>query len=192
MTDSRQRVERAIRLTPPADRERYATEWRHDVVQAAEHSQQQAQDVARAATRMAVRLQGRRVEHALLGRRGIGVAVAAWVLLCALVIAALLFGGPVLLAVVVAFLLLSTALARAGAPSHWSHWLMIASVVTGIVSAAFVWWAAAAMVDAADALTPTPQAATWGGVGLMAFAASCVGLLGSAVMAVRRENSRRR
>ena len=52
MTDARRRVERAIRWAPEADRVRYAEEWRHDMASAAS-SGHRADDVARAAARMA-------------------------------------------------------------------------------------------------------------------------------------------
>lgn len=67
---------------------------------------------------------------------------------------------------------------------------MLVSLVTGVASAGFVWWAAGAKIDAADNFTPEPALASWGGTALVLFAVSFVGLVVSAAAAVARERRR--
>jgi hypothetical protein len=191
MTDVEGRVERAIRRLPQADRERYADEWRHDLV-AARGDRAREAEVARAASRMSTRLRSRNVERVLLGRFGAPRALGAWAVVVAVIGAALIFGGIVLLAAFAMLVALAVIFARAGAPSHWSHWLMVGSVVIGFASGAYFWWATGAVFDAEDAFRPAPPLAAWAGVGLIIFALCALTLLGSAVMASIREARLRR
>lgn len=186
MTDARRRVERAIRWAPEADRVRYAEEWRHDMASAAS-SGHRADDVARAAARMAVDLRLRWWARVLLGGAGASRAVTTWMGLLVLVVAAFLLGGIVLLFLAGVALVLGVVFALAGTPSHWSHWLVVASVVLGAGSGAFSWWALGASVDADDAFRPQPAATAWIGTDLLVFLASGLLLIVAAVVAVRRE-----
>ena len=191
MSDRSLRLERAIRVTPREDRRRYEAEWRNDVAEA-EVNGLAPRDVERAAFRLAVDLRARYVGRLLLGGRGWLRAVGAWLALVGglVVTGVLLPFGAVFFALIL--LGLVVVLARAGTPSHWSHWLMVASIVTGAASAAFVWWVAGVRIDAADAMTPEPPAAAWGGTALIVFLASGVALVASAVVSATRERRVRR
>lgn len=186
MTHPTQRIDRAIRLTPRADRSRYAAEWRHDLAAADAHGLP-PRDVERGAMRLAVHLRARQIEALLLGGRGVALALRSWLALLALLVLSGLLGGIVLLITLVVLVVLVVVLARAGTPSHWSHWLMVISVVTGAASAAFFWWALGAAIDAADAMTPAPPAVAWAGAALVLFAFSAVALVASALVAAYRE-----
>lgn len=186
MTDHTQRIDRAIRVTPREDRSRYAAEWRHDLAEAQAHGIP-PRDVERGAWRLAVDLRTRHVGRLLLGGRGWRRAAGAWLaLLGGLVVAGLLLPLGAVITVLV-LLGLVVILARAGTPSHWSHWLMVVSIVTGVASGGFVWWAAGVKIDAADAMTPEPAAAAWGGAALVLFALSALMLVASAVVSATRE-----
>lgn len=191
MTDAGRRVERAIRWAPETDRARYAEEWRHDVSSAAALGRSE-DEVARAAVRMAVDLRLRRWARVLLGGAGAARALTAWAGLLVLVAAAFMLGGIVLVFLAGVVLVLVVVLARAGTPSHWSHWLVVASVVLGAGSGAFSWWALGASVDAEDAFRPQPATTAWIGTGLLVFLASGILLIVAAVVAVRRESRIRR
>lgn len=140
---------------------------------------------------MAVRLRLRWIADGFTGGRGAPVAVACWAGLAVLGFLALLFGQLLLLMFVGALVVLAIAFARAGRPSHWSHWLMVASVVVGVFAAAYVWWALGVGIDAADNMTPEPAAAGWMGEGLLLMLASAVGFLLATGIAVTRERRRR-
>jgi hypothetical protein len=186
MSNPKQRIDRAIRLTPGVDRGRYAAEWRHDLASAAEHGLA-PRDVGRGAMRLAIQLRARQVERVLLGGHGAVVALCSWLALVALLVLSSLLGGIVLLLTTVVLLVLVVVLSRAGTPSHWTHWLMVVSIVTGVASGAFVWWAAVAKVNAADNLTAEPPAAAWGGLALVLFALSALTLLVAGLAAASRE-----
>ena len=127
----------------------------------------------------------------MLGRRGWLRAVGAWLaVLGVLAVAQLLPLGIVVSVLVVVGLVVT--LARAGAPSRVSRWLTVASLVTGVASAAFVWWVAGLVGAAADAMTPEPAVAAWGGAGVVVFMLSAAALLSSAVVSARREDAARR
>jgi hypothetical protein len=189
MSDQAQRIDRALRVTPRSDRDRYEAEWRHDLAEA-ESNGLSPRDVERGAFRVAIGLRARQIERVFLWRRGAAAAFGAWLALLGLMVLAGILGGLVLLVAALVILVLIGVLARAGTPSHVSHWLMVTSVALGSVSAAFVWWAAGAKIDAADALTAEPAAAAWGGVALIICAVSLVTLIVSAVIAVTRESHR--
>lgn len=191
MSDHTQRIDRAVRVTPREDRDRYEAEWRHDLAEA-EANGLSRRDIERGALRLACGLRARQVERAFLGGRGGSTAIGAWLALLGLLVVGGILGGPVLLVAVLVLVGLVAVLSRAGTPSHVSHWMMVASIAAGSASAAFVWWAAGAKIDAADAITPEPAAAAWGGSAIVLFALSAVTLLVSAVMAVTRERRIRR
>lgn len=186
MTGNTQRIDRAIRVTPRDDRDRYEAEWLHDLAEA-ESNGHSPRDVERGALRVAIGLRARQIERVFLGRRGAAAAIGAWLGLLGLLVLADILGSLVVVVAVLVIVVLVGVMARAGTPSHVSHWLMVTSVALGSVSAAFVWWAAGAKIDAADAMTAEPGAAAWGGVALIVFAFSSVTLIASAVIAVARE-----
>jgi len=186
MTGNTQRIDRAIRVMPRGDRDRYQAEWLHDLAEA-ESNGLSPRDVERGALRVAIGLRARQIECVFLGRKGVAGALGAWLVLLCLLLVASILGGLVVVVAVLVILVLVVVMARAGTPSHLSHWLMITSVAFGSLSAAFVWWAAGAKIDAADALTAEPAAAAWGGVALIIFALSFTTLIASAIIAVLRE-----
>jgi hypothetical protein len=191
MSKSERRLERAVRLTPAAERARREPEWRADVAGARQNGLEEA-DVTRAARSMAVRLRGRQIGRVLLGARGVGAAVTGWVVLLLVVVAALLLGNVFLLLAVLVLAVAAVAVTTAGTPSHWSHWSMVASVLIGVSSFAFVWWVVGVRIDAADGGTPEPPLASWDWAGLVGLALAAAGFVTSAAFALRREQSRRR
>ncbi|WP_028050799.1 hypothetical protein [Cellulomonas sp. URHD0024] len=190
MTTPAQRVDRAVRLTPRDDRPRYEPEWRTDLAEAQAQGLD-AHDVARGAVRLAVRLRMGQLGHVLVGRSGAGPALGLWGGLGALLVATSLIGGPFVVLSLVAVVAVVLILARTGTPSHWSHWLMVASVVVGVVAFGYVFWSVGAVVDAADDFRPEPAAAAYAGLGLVVMLLSAVGLIVSAVIAAHRERRTR-
>jgi hypothetical protein len=186
VTEPSERLRRIARLAPASDRERYVEEWRGDLESAAVAGLE-PRDVLRGARKMAVRLRGRQVERALLGGRGVGVALGAWACVLAALIVAGVLGGPVLALVVVGLVLLVVLFARAGLPSAWSHWTMVVSIVVGLGALVVIFWSMNAAVDAEDALRPEPPIAAWTGPAMIVFVACVCGVAGSAVVAARRE-----
>lgn len=189
MNDPERQLKRAVRLTPAGDRARHEAEWRADLAQA-EGLGIAPRDVTRGAVRMAVRLRMRQIERVLLGGRGALAAAVAWVGLVLMLMVTFLLGNVLVPVSLVVFVGVVVVMSRAGTPSRWSHWLMLVSLVTGVASAGFVWWAAGAKIDAADNFTPEPALASWGGTALVLFAVSFVGLVVSAAAAVARERRR--
>lgn len=191
MTSPERRIEWAVRIAPRSDRGRYEPEWRSDLAAAETHGLS-PRDVGRGATRLAVRLRTRQVERVFLGLHGSVPALSAWLGLVALCVAAFLFGNAILLLAFLALLGLVVVFSRAGTPSHWSHWLMVLSIVTGAISAGFVWWVAGVKISVADSMTPEPAAAAWGGTALILFVLSGCALVVSALVAATRERRIRR
>lgn len=186
MTSPEKLVERAIRMTPTQLRGRYAAEWRGDLISANSQGLN-PKAVARGALKMATRLRLRQIEGFFTGADGPLAALAAWASLTVLAAASLAFGSLVLLAFVLALIILATAFARAGLPSHWSHLLMLGSTVVGVGSFAFAWWAVGARIDAADNMTTEPAAASWGVAAMLLTLVCAVGFLVATLIAVRRE-----
>jgi hypothetical protein len=89
------RLSRAIRITPPEDSDRYASEWRGDLSSAAELGISPL-EVARGAGRVAWRLRVRRWGRVLAGTEGWARAAVAWVGVLAILPVPLVFGGPLL------------------------------------------------------------------------------------------------
>jgi hypothetical protein len=190
MTKAEKGVERAIRLTPAADRDRWEPEWRGDLHAAQQQGATAAAEVSRGARRVAWRLRRRQVERIFTGDRGLLVAMGAWLLVIVAAVAAFLFGGPVLALVALGFMVLAVVLALAGSPNHWSHWLMVTSAVVWLACSAFFWWSFGAAVDAADAFQPQPDLVRWGGpafvLGGVAFLGMCASVVVALVRAARR------
>jgi hypothetical protein len=189
MNKAERRLERAARMTPAADRARYVSEWRSALAAAANAGLSEDQ-VSRSAQKMAFRLRSRQVERVFLGQRGAVAMGLAWAAVLVVLVAAFLLGNVLLLLAVLMLGMLALVFARAGAPSRWSHWLMVTSILTGAASAAFVWWVAGVTIDAADSMTREPPAAAWGGFALVMLGLSAVAFIASVVGAVVREPSR--
>jgi hypothetical protein len=190
MDKTDRRMNRALRLTPASDRARYEEEWRRDLSDSRAAGADPDQ-VSRGALGMALQLRLRHAGNLLLGKSGPWRALSAWVVLAAVAVLALLLGNIILLLGLIVAALAIVALTRAGVHSHWSHALLVASLIAGTVSAAFVWWVLGVRIDAADSFTQEPPAASWGGTALVVFALSAVGVVVSAVIAATRESSRR-
>lgn len=191
MSRSERRLQRAVRLTPSADRARRAAEWRPDLAAARQQGLDE-DDVSRAALYLAVRLRLRHTGRTLLGANGVGPAVLAWAELLAVLIAAFFIGSLVLVFALLVLSGVAMALVQASLPSRWSHRLMIASSAIGALSFAYVWWAFGVNFDAADAGTSAPRLAAWDGAGVIGVLLGVTGFITSAVVALVHEQSRHR
>lgn len=124
----------------------------------------------------------------LLGRLGAGPAVASWLLLGAGAVAAFLLGSVFLLLGLGLAVLVIVLLSRAGKHTHWSHFALVASMITGAITASFVWWVMGLQIDAADTFAPTPPEAVWLGPALVMFLISGISFLLSAVFAILNQS----
>ena len=181
MTTSDRRLRRAIRLTPKDERARYGEEWERDVSEADDASADST-GVVRGALSVALRRRARWAGHAQLGGRGIGTAVLRWLGIVVMMALAFLGGGLFGVALVVALVLAVVSLMFAGRRSVLTHWLLGASGVVGTCAAAYVWWVLGVQIDAADAFTPVPAAASHGGAGLVVLGLSIVLFVVSAIV----------
>lgn len=182
MNKIERRLRRATRLTPASERARYGEEWRSDI-QSAKGVGGDADRVSRGALRMALHLRVRQGGQLLLGRLGVLPAVIAWLALAVVGVLSFLFGGIVLLVGLLLTAVTVVVLSRAGVPTHWSHFLLVASLLVGTICAAFVWWAVGVRIDSADSYTPEPPVVQWAGPAMVLFVLSCLGVLGSAIIA---------
>lgn len=185
MTTSHRRLRGAIRLTPKDERARYAEEWERDLSEADDASAD-SPGVVRGALSVALRRRARWVGHALLGGRGIGTAVLRWLGIVVVMALAFLGGGLFGVALLVVLVLAVVALMFAGRPSVLTHWLLVGSAVVGICAAAYVWWVLGVEIDAADAFTPAPAAASHGGAGLVVLGLSIALFVVSAIVGYAR------
>lgn len=178
---------RAIRLTPHSQRERYASEWQADLAEAT--SPAERRQIARAAMAMARRVRLREFGATLLGGRGAGRAIGWWI---GLLVAFILFPVfPLLLAPFV-LVVLAIAMVYAGTPSTVSHWLAVGSVVVGIASFSYFWWAVGVNFDASEAVEPGPAIAEYDGEALLLTLVCIVVFIGSVVWSFwrrQRQNS---
>jgi hypothetical protein len=164
------RLNRAIRITPAEDRDRYASEWRGDLSSAAELGIS-PREVARGAIRVAWRLRAGRWGRILIGAEGGGRAALAWVLLFASLPVAFLI-LPALWLVLPVAMVVVLRLARQG-PWRVTDGVMLGTAVLWLVCTVVYWWLWGVGFDAADALQPEPDVMKWYGpsffVGLGAF-----------------------
>lgn len=153
------RLNRAIRITPPADRDRYAREWRCDLSSAAELGISPA-DVARGATRVAWRLRVRLWGRTLAGAEGGGRATVAWASVLASLPVLFLVGGPFLPLVLPATMIVALVLAR---QDRWrvGSVVMLGTAVLWLASTVVFWWLWGVGFDAADAFQPLPAVMKW-------------------------------
>jgi hypothetical protein len=183
------RLNRAIQITPPLDRDRDAEEWRYDMSSAAELGIS-PWDVVRGATRVAWRLRVRLWGRNLAGAEGGGRAIGAWALVVAILPVPLLIGGPLLLLVVPAAMVGALFLARQGRPRVVSV-VMLGTAVLWLVCSVAHWWLWGVGFDATDALQPQPPVMKWAlpslWVGLGAFVTFWVAF---AVSVIRRSSDR--
>ncbi len=184
MADNDRRFRNAIRITPKDERPRYAEEWTHDLQEATVADN--ASDVARGALGVALRRRARWAGHALLGGRGIGLAVLLWLGIIGLMIIAFLGGGLFELSLLVILVLALVALTFAGLPSRLTYVFLFAFPIIGLAAAAYCWWVLGVQIDAADTGASVPPAATHGGLGLIVLAASGLGFVVAAVIGYAR------
>ncbi|MHB1475107.1 MAG: hypothetical protein ACYCV4_16100 [Dermatophilaceae bacterium] len=159
MSLAARRLNRAIQITPPLDRDRYAEEWRYDMSSAAELGIS-PWDVVRGATRVAWRLRMRLWGRNLAGAEGGGRAAAAWALVVAILPVPLLIGGPILLLVIPAAMIVALFLAHQG-HSRVGSIVMLGSAVLWLACTIVFWWLWGVGFDATDALQPQPPVMKW-------------------------------
>jgi len=165
------RLNRAIKIMPPRDRDRYVGEWRCDLSSAAEVGISPA-DVARGATRVAWRLRRRAWAQNLSGAEGARRAAIAWAWVVALLLVLLVFGSWLSLLSIPASMVVAVRLARRG-HSRGTDAVMSVTLVLWLVCTVVYWWLWGVGFDAADASLPMPDVMKWEGpsffVGVGAF-----------------------
>jgi hypothetical protein len=173
MSRAGRRLNRAIKITPARDRDRYASEWRGDLESAAELGISPL-EVARGATRAAWRLRLQHLGRSLSGAEGGRRATAAWALVVAILPIPLLFGGPLLLLVIPGSMVVALHLARQN-PWRGTDIVMLGTLMLWLVCTVAFWWLWGVGFDAADANQPPPAGTQWAGpiflVGLGAYVA---------------------
>ena len=193
MSRAARRLSHAIRITPPADRDRYADEWRCDMGSAAELGIS-PMDVARGATRVAWRLRVRRWGRALAGAEGGGRATLAWVSVLASLPVLFLIGGPLAPLVLPAAMLVALFLAhRDQRSSRMGSVVLLGSAALWLACTIIFWWLWGVGFDAADSFQPQPDVMKWATpsflVGLGAFIAFWATFVVSVVRIARRAES---
>lgn len=79
-------------------------------------------------------------------------------------------------------------LTKAGVHTTWSYVAMVASVVVGTASAAFVGWVFSVRIDAADTMTPEPEITRFGGTALLLVGLCVLVFVASAIFAAVRQS----
>jgi hypothetical protein len=80
--------------------------------------------------------------------------------------------APALLVIAMVAVVLAVVVRRRVMLAHWSGKLLLGALLVALPSTAFVWWVLGARIDAADAGTPEPDLASWGGPALLLAAVS--------------------
>ncbi len=172
---------RAIKLVPYSQRERYTREWHADLTAATSH---ECNHIARAALAMGCRLRLRDMGTLLLGGHGAGKATVWWVIIIAFVVL-----WPFFPFVFVSLCVFSVffSLLYVGAPSRFSHWLMVVSGVLFLGATGFSMWSFATQINAADRGEDKSFLAPWTEGAFAVIAISiCLFVVGS-ILALRRE-----
>ena len=174
---------RAIKLVPYSQREHYTREWHADLAAA---TPPERNHIARAALAMGWRLRLRDIGALLLGGHGVGKAVVWWIAIIAFVVLWPLFPLVfVSLCVIVVFL----SLVYVGAPSRFSHWLMVVSGALFFGATSFSVWSFVTQLNAADRGEDMSFLAPWTKVAFVVIAISiCLFIVGS-FLALQREKS---
>lgn len=174
---------RAIKLVPYGQRERYTREWHADLAAA---TPPERNHIARATLAMGWRLRLRDIGTLLLGGRGADKAAAWWIAIVTFVILWPLFPLVfVSLCVVVVFL----SLVYVGAPSRFSHWLMVLSGALFLGATSFSVWSFVTQLNAADQGEDMSFLAPWTEAAFVVIAISvCLFVTGS-FLALQREKS---
>jgi hypothetical protein len=84
----------------------------------------------------------------------------------------LLAVAPVLLAIAMVAGVVAVAVRRRLTLAHWSGKLLVGALLVALPASAIGWWLLGARLDAADAGTPEPALASWGGPALLLAAVS--------------------
>jgi hypothetical protein len=181
-------LNRAIRITPAQDRDRYASEWRGDLESAAELGISPL-EVARGARRAAWRLRFQHWGRSLSGAAGGRRATAAWALVVAILPIPLLFGGPLLLLVIPGSMVVALHLAR-HSPWRGTDIVMLAALMLWLACTVVFWWLFYVGFDAADADQPPPAGTQWTGpLFLVGFGAYVTFWAVFAVSVIRRASA---
>lgn len=188
MNNSEHQIKRAIKRTPAEDQPRYAEEWRRDLAEAKASGARAEADAGRAALCMATHLRERWLGRLLLGGLGSVWAAVGWAALALWALAAFMMGNIVIFLGLIVFVMVVLALAKAGVHTTWSYVAMVASVIVGTTAAAFVWWVLGLKLDAADAMTPEPEIAHWGGTALVLIGLSVLVFIASVIFAAVRQS----
>lgn len=187
MDSNERRLVRAIRRVPAAVRGSNEEE-RHRALASAHEAGTGAERVSRGALATATDLRIQQVGNALLGGLGTGPAFLAWGVVACVSVAAVLFGSVFLLLGTGMVATVAFVLARAGVHSHWSHAVMVMSLIVGSAAAEFVWWVWGLGFDAADAFEEPPAIVAWMGPGVIVFLVSSACFIMSVIYAVVHES----
>jgi predicted nucleic acid-binding protein len=187
MSRAERRLNRAIKIMPPRDRDRYVGEWRCDLSSAAEVGISPA-EVARGATRVAWSLRRRAWAQNLSGAEGARRATVAWAWVVALLLVLLVFGSWLSLLSIPASMVVAVRLARHG-HSRPTDAVMLATLVLWLVCTVVYWWLWGVGFDAADAGLPMPAVMKWYKPSfLMGFGAFIIFWAAFAVSATRQKS----
>jgi len=159
MSRAGRRLNRALRVTPPAYRERYGSEWRGDLEAAAELGISPL-EVARGATRAAWRLRLQCWGRSLSGAEGGRRAAAAWAVAVPVLLVGLLMSGWLFLLVIPGSMVVALVLAHEG-PRRVASVVMLCSALLWLVCTVVVWWLWGVGFDAVDANLPEPAVTKW-------------------------------
>lgn len=185
------RVNRAIQITPPSERERYAREWHGDLDAAADLGIAPMQ-IARGARRIAWRLRGRRWAMTLSGKRGGVRAAVAWISVLASLPVLFLVGGFLAPLVVPGAIVVALSVAPRG-QSRAAWVVMLAASLLWTVCTVVYWWLWGVGFDAAEAFQPEPSIMRWAEpsfvVGACGFLTFWVAFVASAIQVSRHHRT---
>ena len=174
---------RAIKLVPYSQRERYTHEWHTDLAAATSHERNH---IARAALAMGWRLRLRNIGALLLGGHGVGKAAVWWIGIVAFIVLWPLF--PLVFISLCGFVVFLS-LVYVGAPSRFSHWLMVVSGALFLGATGFSMWSFVVQLNAADRGEDMSFLTPWTKAAFVVIAISfCLFATGS-FLALQREKS---
>ena len=182
------RLNRAIRITPPEDRDRYAGEWRGDLTSAAELGISPL-EVARGAGRVAWRRRVRRWGRVLAGTEGGGRAALAWAGVLAILPIPLVFGGPLILIAIPGSMVVALHLARQGRARVGSVVMMRGTGALWLACTVVFWWLWRVGFDAADASQPEPAVMKWAEPSFLVGLGAFITFWATFVVSVIRKNA---
>lgn len=172
---------RAVRLLPIKYRERYSEEWCSVLTELQDKHQRQR--FLQTAMSLALRLRLQELGSSLLGGHGVARALFSWFVLVAVLV---LFPFFPLLVLPFVLALVAAAFFYAGLPTRPQYWLMIGSVVVGLIAFSYFWWALGIMIDSHDAMIPVPKTTALAGESLLIMLASIITFTIAAILSFRR------